>query len=41
MEADADAPDITECSLVDIADVDGSGQPDIVLEADAYENHLV
>ena len=39
MGADDATPDITEWSLVDIADVDGSGQPDIILEADAYEDH--
>lgn len=39
MEADADTPDITEWALVDVADADGSGRPDIVLEGDAYEDH--
>lgn len=38
-DADADTPDITNWGLVDVADVDGSGQPAIVLEGDAYEDH--
>jgi hypothetical protein len=36
---DVDKPDVTEWALVDVADIGRSGQPDIVLEADAYEDH--
>lgn len=39
MGADADTPDITEWTLVDVADIEHSGHPDIVLEGDAYEDH--
>lgn len=38
-KTDADVPDATEWSPVDIVDVDGDGQLDVVLEADAYEDH--
>ncbi len=39
MDADADTPDITNWALVDVADIEHSGEPDIVLEGDAYEDH--
>jgi hypothetical protein len=38
-KTDADVPTVTQWAPVDIADVDGSGRDDIVLEGDAYENH--
>ena len=36
---DADKPTVTEWTLVDLADVEGTGQEDIVLEGDDYEDH--
>ena len=36
---DADVPDVTTWSLVDLADVEGDGHEEIVLEGDAYEDH--
>lgn len=36
---DADVPDVTEWTLADVADIERSGQPDIILEGDAYEDH--
>jgi hypothetical protein len=38
-KTDIDAPMVTEWSVVDVADVEGTGQLDIVLEGDAYEDH--
>ncbi len=38
-KTDADKPAVTTWSPVDLADVDGSGQVDVILEADAYEDH--
>jgi hypothetical protein len=38
-KTNADVPDVTTWSPVDIADVDGDGHVEIILEADAYENH--
>jgi hypothetical protein len=38
-KTDADKPTVTTWSLVDIADVDGDGHPEVILEGDAYENH--
>jgi hypothetical protein len=38
-KTDADVLTVTQWALVDIADVDGAGREDIVLEGDAYENH--
>lgn len=38
-ETDADVPQTTEWSPVDLADVDECGKVDIVLEGDAYEDH--
>jgi hypothetical protein len=38
-KTDADVPDVTRWAPIDIADVEGSGQMEIILEGDAYENH--
>jgi len=38
-KTDAETPTNTAWSPLDLADVDGDGRIDIVLEADAYENH--
>jgi hypothetical protein len=38
-KTNADAPDVTTWSPVDIADVDGDGHVEIILEGDAYEDH--
>ena len=38
-KTDADVPRVTQWSLIDLADADGDGQVDIILEGDAYENH--
>jgi hypothetical protein len=31
----------TEGSPVDVADAEGKGQVDVILEADSYENHWI
>jgi hypothetical protein len=38
-KTDADVPAVTEWSLMDLADADGDGQVDVILEGDAYEDH--
>jgi hypothetical protein len=38
-KTDVDRPTVTTWSLVDIADVDGGGHVEVVLEGDAYEDH--
>jgi hypothetical protein len=38
-KTDADVPIVTEWSLLDIADTRGNGQVDVILVADAYEDH--
>jgi hypothetical protein len=38
-KTDADVPTVTTWSLVDVADVDADGRPEVVLEGDAYEDH--
>jgi hypothetical protein len=38
-KTDTDKPAVTTWSPVDLADVDGTGQLDVILEADAYEDH--
>jgi hypothetical protein len=38
-KTDVDVPAVTQWAPVDLADVDGDGHEDIVLEGDAYENH--
>lgn len=36
---DADVPEVTRWSPIDMADVDGDGRMEVILEGDAYENH--
>ncbi len=36
---DADVPDVTAWVPVDIADADGDGHVEFILEGDAYEDH--
>jgi hypothetical protein len=38
-ETDADVPTVTTWSPLDIADVNGDGRYEIILEGDAYEDH--
>jgi hypothetical protein len=38
-KTDVDVPKVTEWFPVDLADVDGDGQMDVILEGDAYEDH--
>ena len=38
-KTDAYVPEVTTWSTVDIADVDGDGQVEVVLQGDAYEDH--
>jgi hypothetical protein len=38
-KTDADKPAVTTWSPVDLADVDGDGHVEIILEGDAYEDH--
>lgn len=38
-KTNADVPEVTTWSPVDIADVDGDGNLEVVLEGDAYEDH--
>jgi hypothetical protein len=38
-KTDVDVPSLTTWHLIDLADVDGDGQMDIILEGDAYEDH--
>lgn len=38
-KTDVDVPAVTTWSLVDLADVDGDGNVEIILEGDAYEDH--
>ena len=40
-ETDADKPMVTTWSLVDIADVEGDGRAEVILEGDAYEDHWI
>lgn len=40
-KTDADVPQVTTWSLLDVRDVDGDGQPEIVLRGDAYEDHWI
>ncbi|MGA7080741.1 MAG: hypothetical protein WBQ43_08415 [Terriglobales bacterium] len=38
-KTDADKPTVTTWSPIDLADVDGDGHIDVILEGDAYEDH--
>jgi len=38
-KTDIDVPNVTDWTLIDIADTRGSGQLDVILEGDAYEDH--
>jgi hypothetical protein len=38
-KVDADVNTVTQWLPLDLADVEGNGQADVILEADAYENH--
>ncbi len=38
-KTDADVPTVTTWSPIDIADVNGDGHDEVVLEGDSYENH--
>jgi hypothetical protein len=38
-KTDVDKPMVTTWSLIDIADVDGDGRSEVILEGDAYEDH--
>jgi len=38
-KTDADVPTVTQWFPLDLADVEGNGQIDVILEGDAYENH--
>lgn len=38
-KTDADIPTVSQYTLLDLADVEGNNQEEIVLQADAYENH--
>jgi hypothetical protein len=38
-KTDMDVPAVTTWSPIDVADVDGDGQVDVIFEADSYENH--
>jgi hypothetical protein len=38
-KTNADAPDVTTWSPVDVADVDSDGSLEVILEGDAYEDH--
>jgi hypothetical protein len=38
-KTDADVPDVTTWYPIDVSDVDGDGQPEVVLGGDSYEDH--
>jgi hypothetical protein len=38
-KTDVDVPDVTTWSPLDVADVHGDGEVDVIFEADSYENH--
>jgi hypothetical protein len=40
-KTDVEVPNVTEWLPIDLADVNGDGQVDVVLEGDAYEDHWI
>lgn len=40
-KTDADKNTVTTWSLLDLADVNGDGQIELILEGDAYEDHWI
>jgi len=38
-KTDVDVPDVTDWTLLDLADTRGNGQTDVILVGDAYEDH--
>ncbi len=38
-KTDVDVPDVTDWTLLDLADTRGDGQMDVILVGDAYEDH--
>jgi HsdM N-terminal domain len=38
-KTDVDKPAVTEWTLIDLSDLEGGGTLDVILQADAYENH--
>jgi hypothetical protein len=38
-KTNVDVPDVTTWTPLDLADVDGDGRIEVILEGDAYENH--
>ena len=40
-KTDADKNTVTTWSPIDLADVDGDGQIDVILQGDAYEDHWI
>lgn len=38
-KTDSDVPAVTQWSLIDLADAEGDGHMNVILEGDAYENH--
>ncbi|HXR32367.1 MAG TPA: hypothetical protein VN830_01570 [Verrucomicrobiae bacterium] len=40
-KTDIDKPDVTSWSPLDLADVEGDGNVDVILSGDAYEDHWI
>ena len=38
-KTDVDVPDVTQWAPLDIANVEGDGREEVILEGDAYEDH--